>query len=207
VVVMGLGVLGLLAVQVARAAGMYVVGIDPQAQRRTLAEQLGAGHTITSDDGRAAVDLVRQRTGGFGADAVLVTAATPSSEPLNLAFDLCRQRGAVVGVGLFGMHIERARMFGADVSFYPSVAYGPGRYDPVYEEGGVDYPIGYARWTENRNMQAFLRLLRERRMQVGPLAPMHVPFDEAPRAYRMLLDEPQHPPTIVFDYPIAQEQP
>jgi threonine dehydrogenase-like Zn-dependent dehydrogenase len=83
------------------------------------------------------------------------------------------------------------------------VAYGPGRYDPVYEEGGVDYPIGYARWTENRNMQAFLRLLAEGRVQVAPLALARVPLAEAPEAYRVLLDQPQRPPTVVFEYPEA----
>jgi threonine dehydrogenase-like Zn-dependent dehydrogenase len=205
VVVLGLGLLGLLAVQVARMAGMYVLGIDLDEQRRGLALNLGANDVI-GPESAAAIDLVRRHTRGFGADAVLVTAATESSEPLNLAFGLCRQRGAVVGVGLFGMCIDRASMFGADVAFYPSVAYGPGRYDPVYEEGGVDYPIGYARWTENRNMEAFLRLAAERRVQVGPLAPIHVPFAEAPAAYQMLLEQPQHPPTVVFDYPDAQER-
>lgn len=204
VVVLGLGLLGLLALQVARVAGMYVVGIDPDEQRRGLAASLGANEVIAPETG-AAVDLVRRHTRGFGADAVLVTAATDSSEPLNLAFDLCRQRGAVVGVGLFGMAIDRARMFGADVSFYPSVAYGPGRYDPIYEEGGVDYPIGYARWTENRNMEAFLRLVAERQLRVDPLAPLHVPFAEAPAAYQMLLEQPQRPPTVVFEYQGSRE--
>jgi threonine dehydrogenase-like Zn-dependent dehydrogenase len=129
-----------------------------------------------------------------------VTAATESSDVLNLAFDLCRQRGAVVGVGLFGMCIDRSKMFGADVAFYPSVAYGPGRYDPVYEEGGVDYPIGYARWTENRNMQHFLRMLLDGILQVRPLAPQRVPLAEAPAAYRTLLDDPRRPPTVVIQY-------
>jgi threonine dehydrogenase-like Zn-dependent dehydrogenase len=200
VVVVGLGFLGLLAVQVAQTAGMYVLGIDPDEQRRGLALRLGA-RAVIGPEPDAAIALVKHHTLGFGADAVLVTAATESSEPLNLAFDLSRQRGAVVGVGLFGMCIDRARMFGADVAFYPSIAYGPGRYDSVYEEGGVDYPIGYARWTENRNMQAFLRLLAEQRVQVTPLAPVHVPFAEAPAAYQMLLGQPQRPPTVVFEYP------
>ena len=126
VVVLGLGVLGLLAVQVARTAGMRVLGIDPVEQRRALARSLGA-HEVTGAEADGAVHMVRSATSGFGADAVLVTAATDSSDALNLAFGLCRQRGAVVGVGLFGMCIERATMFGADVAFYPSVAYGPGR--------------------------------------------------------------------------------
>jgi threonine dehydrogenase-like Zn-dependent dehydrogenase len=205
VVVLGLGLLGLLALQAARVAGMYVVGIDPDEQRRGLAASLGANAVIGPETG-AAIDLVQRHTHGFGADAVLVTAATDSSEPLNLAFDLCRQRGAVVGVGLFGMCIDRSRMFGADVAFYPSVAYGPGRYDPVYEEGGVDYPIGYARWTENRNMEAFLRLVAERQVRVDPLAPLHMPFAEAPAAYQMLLEQPQRPPTVVFEYQEFQER-
>ena len=95
-------------------------------------------------------------------------------------------------------------MFGADVAFYPSVAYGPGRYDPVYEEGGVDYPIGYARWTENRNMEAFLRLVAERQLQVDPLAPMRVPLAEAPARLPHAARQPQHPPTVIFEYPDPQ---
>jgi threonine dehydrogenase-like Zn-dependent dehydrogenase len=204
VVVLGLGVLGLLAVQVARAAGMYVLGIDPDGQRRELSLTLGA-HAVVDSVPELAIDLVRRHTHDFGADAVLVTAATDSSEPLNLAFDLCRHRGTVIGVGLFGMCIERARMFAPDVAFYPSLAYGPGRYDPVYEEGGVDYPIGYARWTENRNMLAFLRMLAERQLRVAPLAPTRFPFSAAPDAYRVLLEQASHPPTVIFDYAPVEE--
>jgi threonine dehydrogenase-like Zn-dependent dehydrogenase len=199
VVVVGLGVLGLLAVQVARTAGMRVLGVDPNGERRDQARMLGA-HEVIGADSTEAIALVKRTTDGFGADGVLVMAATESSDALNLAFDLCRQRGAVVGVGLFGMCIDRARMFGADVAFYPSVAYGPGRYDPVYEEGGVDYPIGYARWTENRNMQLFLQLLLDGRLQVQPLAPLQVPLHEAPAAYRVLLEDAHRPPTVVIRY-------
>jgi threonine dehydrogenase-like Zn-dependent dehydrogenase len=178
---------------------MRVLGIDPVEQRRALARSLGA-HEVTGAEPDGALNMVRSATDGFGADAVLVTAATESSDALNLAFGLCRQRGAVVGVGLFGMCIERATMFGADVAFYPSVAYGPGRYDPVYEEGGVDYPIGYARWTENRNMQHFLRMLLDRNIQLDPLAPQRIPLAEAPSAYQTLLDDPGRPPTFVIQY-------
>src|SRR5262249_45631171 len=206
VVVLGLGVLGLLAVQVARTAGMRVVGIDPVVSRCDLARTLGAHHVIGAES-EGAMALVNAVTAGFGADAVLVTAATESSEALNLAFALCRQRGAVVGVGLFGMCIERGKMFGADVAFYPSVAYGPGRYDPVYEEGGVDYPIGYARWTENRNMQLFLQLLADGRLQVRPLAPRHVPLADAPAAYRELMGDPLRPPTVVIQYGSTAQTP
>jgi threonine dehydrogenase-like Zn-dependent dehydrogenase len=140
---------------------------------------------------------VRALTEGFGADAVLLSLVTASSAPLNLAFDLCRQRGRVVGVGLFGMAIERERMYARDVTFLPSLAYGAGRYDPVFEEGNVDYPIGYARWTESRNLRYCLRLLAEGAVEVEPLAPARVPLAEAPRAYE-LLRGPDRPPTALL---------
>jgi threonine dehydrogenase-like Zn-dependent dehydrogenase len=198
VVVAGLGPLGLLAVQIARRAGLYVLGLDVDDRRVALARALGA-HAALNPARDDPVAAVRAMTDGFGADAVLLCIATPSSEPVNLAFDLCRQRGCVVGVGLFGMTLERDRMYARDVTFYPSLAYGPGRYDPVYEEGNVDYPIGYVRWTENRNMRYFLRLLAEGAVEVAPLAPVRVPLAEAPRAYE-LLQAPDRPPTVLLTY-------
>jgi threonine dehydrogenase-like Zn-dependent dehydrogenase len=138
-------------------------------------------------------------TGGFGADGVVLCVATPSSEPLNLAFDLCRHRACIVGVGLFGMDIIREKMYARDVTLYPSIAYGFGRYDSVYEEGNVDYPIGHVRWTENRNQQAFLRLLSEDKIKLDGLAPVRVPIAEAPRAYD-LLHTPERPPTVMLTY-------
>src|SRR5439155_20401018 len=133
------GPIGLLAVQVARAAGLDVLGLDIDERRVALARSLGANLAL-NPQAADAVAAVRELTDGFGLDAVLLCVATESSEPLNLAFDLCRQRGCVVGVGAFGMNISRDRMYAHDVIFYPALAYGPGRYDPVYEEGNVDYP-------------------------------------------------------------------
>ena len=138
-------------------------------------------------------------TNGFGADAVILSVFTESSEPLNHAFDMCRQRGTVVGIGAFGMNISRERMFSRDVTFHPSLAYGPGRYDHVYEEGSVDFPIGYVRWAENRNMEAFLRLLAEGKVDVDSMAPVHMPIEEAPAAYD-LLRSPERPATVLLTY-------
>jgi threonine dehydrogenase-like Zn-dependent dehydrogenase len=196
--VLGLGLIGLLAVQIARAGGLDVLGLDVDNRRVEQARALGANVALNPNEADP-VASARELTDSFGLDAVLLCVATESSEPLNLAFDLVRQRGCVVGVGAFGMAISRERMYAHDVIFYPVLAYGPGRYDPVYEEGNVDYPIGYVRWTENRNQSAFLRLLAAGRVRVETLAPVRVPLVEAPRAYD-LLQSPDRPPTVVLTY-------
>lgn len=198
VVVYGLGLLGLLTVQIARSAGIYTIGLD--IDKRRFEQALGYGALAALNpretDTTAAVHAA---TNGFGADAVILSLFTESSEPLNHAFDLCRQRGTVVGIGAFGMNISRERMYARDVAFLPSIAYGPGRYDHVYEEGSVDFPIGYVRWAENRNMEAFLRLIAEGKVEVDSLAPVRVPIEEAPAAYD-LLRSPDRPPTVLLTY-------
>lgn len=198
VVVFGLGLLGLLAVQIARQAGLYVLGVDIDDRRVLQALDFGA-HRAVNPDREDPRDAIEAMTDGMGADGVVLTVVTPSSEPLNLSFDLCRQRGRVVGVGLFGMEINRDRMYARDAIFYPAIAYGPGRYDPVYEEGNVDYPVGHVRWTENRNQGAFMRLLAEGKVEVASLAPTRVPFADAPHAYD-LLHRPDRPPTVLLTY-------
>lgn len=203
VVVMGLGLIGLLVVQMARVAGMYTLGLDPEPSRLVLARELGCDRVLDPRTGDP-LTVIREMTDGFGADAVLLTAKTDSSEPLNLAFEMCRQRATVVGVGLFGMNINRRSMFERDVKLVASVAYGPGRYDPVYEEGGVDYPIGHARWTENRNMSAFLRLLSRKTVAVSNLVPERFAFSEASAAYERLLRSEPRPATVLFAYGSAE---
>ncbi len=196
VVIYGLGLLGLLASQIARAGGLYVIGMDIDPNRLELARTLGFPHVFDPRD--AATDgRVRDLTGGFGADAVLLGIVTDSNDPLNHALDLCRQRGTVVGVGVFGMTIDRSRMGGNDVTIKQSIAYGPGRYDPRYEEGGVDYPIGLVRWTEHRNMAHFLRLLAEGAVDVSLLAPEPILIADAPQGYALLAG-PDRPPTVQF---------
>ena len=198
VVIYGLGLLGLLTVQIARAAGIYTIGIDIDSRRFDQALRYGAMAVVNPRETDASA-VVSGATNGFGADAVIMSVFTESSEPLNHAFDLCRLRATVVGIGAFGMNIARERMFSRDITFLPSLAYGPGRYDHVYEEGGVDFPIGYVRWTENRNMEAFLRLVAEGKIELDSLAPVHLPLEEAPAAYD-LLRSPDRPPTVLLTY-------
>ncbi len=199
VVMYGLGLLGQLAVQIARGAGMRVIGIDLDPERVDLAVRRGAHAAI---DARAVPDpvaRVMELTDGFGADAVLLFVATASDEPLNLALRMTRQRGSVVGIGVFGTRFERDFWSGPQIRLVPSQAYGPGRYDDSYEEEGVDYPIGYVRWTENRNQQEFLRLLADGTVTVDELAPIHLPVTEAADAYD-LLRRPGPPPTVLLTY-------
>lgn len=198
VVIYGLGLLGQLSVQIAKQAGMQVIGLDVDERRVREALANGADAALNPER-EDAVKTVLGLTDGFGADAVVLCVVTPSSEPLNFSFDLCRHKGTVVGVGLFGMDIDRGRMYSREATFLPSIAYGQGRYDPVYEEGNVDYPIGYARWTENRNQGAFLRMLAQGKVNVDSLGSTRVPMLEAPRAYDMLLS-PGRPPTVLLTY-------
>jgi threonine dehydrogenase-like Zn-dependent dehydrogenase len=199
VVIYGLGTLGLLAVQLARAAGLYVVGVDLIDERLTLAQTLGA-HWVVNPRQSDPVAAILAVTDGFGADAVVLAVATDSDQPLNIAFGVSRQRATIVGLGAFGMRIEREQMFAPDVSLLPALAYGPGRYDPVYEEGNLDYPIGHVRWTENRNMSAFLRLQAEGRIDVDSLAPQRVSLNQAPLAYERLMRSRDRPPTLLLTY-------
>lgn len=199
IVVYGLGLLGLLAGQIGAAAGFRMIGIDIDAGRLGLAKSLGITEVVdaTITD---VVAAVREQTDGFGADAVLMGVKSDTSEPLNLAFDMCRQRARVIAQGLFGFEIDRQRFYKNQVTVHPASGYGLGRYDPVYEEGNVDYPIGLARWTGNRNQEHFLRLLSEGRVDVRTLAPVHVPLERAPEAYD-LLSRPDRPPTVLISYP------
>jgi threonine dehydrogenase-like Zn-dependent dehydrogenase len=198
VVVYGLGLLGLLCTQMSKYAGIRVIGLDVDQRRLDQATKFGADVVLdpTKQDPVAAV---RAATNGFGADGVILGVVDQSSEPLNLSFEMSRHRGTVVGLGLFGMDIGRSRMFDHDVSFVGVRAYGPGRYDPVYEEGNVDFPIGYVRWTENRNQQEFLREVATGVVSVKELAPVRVPIADAPQAYEMLRT-PDRPPTVIIDY-------
>lgn len=195
VVLYGMGLLGLLAGQIARAAGLYVIGLDIDPRRLELARSLGITD-VHDPSGLDLVALARERTEGFGADAVILGIVSESSEPLNTAFRMCRQRGTVVGLGLYGMELERHAVW--DRTYLHAIAYGPGRYDPDYEEGGRDYPIGLVRWTENRNQGHFLRLLADGDVRLDGLA-VTVPFEDAPGGYR-LLRSPERPPTVRFDY-------
>jgi threonine dehydrogenase-like Zn-dependent dehydrogenase len=195
VVLYGMGLLGLLAGQIANAAGYYVVGLDIDARRLELARSLGITdvHDPRETD---PVRLARDRTNGFGADAVVLGLVDQSSEPTNEALRMTRQHARVVGLGLFGMDVDRDAL--NDRLMLRSIAYGPGRYDPAYEENNVDYPIGIVRWTENRNAQHALRLMAEGRLVTDPI-PARIAFADAVSGYS-LLQSPDRPPTVQFAY-------
>jgi predicted dehydrogenase/threonine dehydrogenase-like Zn-dependent dehydrogenase len=182
VVVVGLGLIGQLAAQLLDAAGCLVIGSDPIAERRELAARLSGAQTIDPIQGDAAAQVIAL-TGGAGADKVLLCAATTSSQPTNDAFKMCRERGRVVMVGAMGMDLERAEFYNRELDFVISRSAGPGRYDRAYEEQGVDYPLGYVRWTEQRNMAAFLRLVADGKLDVDSLIGAEYPVEEADDAY------------------------
>jgi len=191
VLVIGLGLLGQLTVQLLKANGCRVFGVDLDQSRVDLARQLGADATgLSNDETRAAV---LSWTSGRGVDAVLITAATDSNEPIELAGEVCRMKGRVVVVGMTGLTVPRQSYFKRELSLKISMSYGPGRYDPEYEERGHDYPFGYVRWTENRNIEAFLDLVRQGRVTVEPLISHRFNIEDAESAYELIagdLDEP-----------------
>ncbi len=184
VAVIGLGLVGLLTVQLARAAGCAVIGMDPLPERCRLAERLGCRATAGSADEMAA--LVAAHSAAAGADAVLITAATTSNDPVQLAGEIARDRGRIVAVGAVGMDIPRRSYYAKELSFQVSRSGGPGRYDPEYEEKGRDYPVGYVRWTEGRNLQAFLQLLADGRIDVRPLITHRFRIDDAAIVYSLI---------------------
>jgi len=184
--VFGLGLIGLLAVQILKAHGARVLGFDYDAQRVELARQLG----VTAENLSLGVDplaAARTRAGELGVDGVLVTAATRSDELMHPAAQMCRKRGRIVLTGVTGLHLQRSDFYEKELSFQVSCSYGPGRYDPTYETQGHDYPLGFVRWTEQRNFQAILELLRDKRLAVDVLISQRIPFGEAAKAYEAIL--------------------
>jgi predicted dehydrogenase len=184
VAVIGIGLLGQLTVQLLKAAGCRVLGLDINPTRAELAQHLGADAVaVSAADFR---DLCLERSQGAGVDSVLIAAETPSSDPVNLAGAIARERAIVVAVGTVGIEIERKAYYEKELDFRISRSYGPGRYDSAYEQKGRDYPIGYVRWTETRNMQAFLQLLAERKLSIGPLITHRFPIDRGQNAYDLI---------------------
>lgn len=191
IAVVGLGLLGQLTVQIARAAGCRVFGIDLQADRAGLA--MGQGAIWAGMDAEELAARIAGVTDGHGADAVLITADSRSDQPVELAGNIARNRGRVVAVGLVGTHLPRKTYFEKELDFRISRSYGPGRYDPGYEEKGNDYPYGYVRWTENRNMQAFVDLLDRGAVDVGPLITHRFEIEEAGQAYDLVMGRVSEP--------------
>ncbi len=190
VTVIGLGLLGLLTVAIANAAGCKVLGIDLDPDRVQLAKEMGAEVAVTRDKAEAAAQSISR---GCGSDVILICADTRSSDPIELAGAIARDKAKVVAAGAVGLEIPRKVYYEKELSFINSRSYGPGRYDPSYEEDGQDYPIGYVRWTEGRNLGSFIDLLASERIDVHPLITHRFPIEQAPKAYDLIAGDHDQP--------------
>jgi threonine dehydrogenase-like Zn-dependent dehydrogenase len=200
VAVIGLGLVGQLVAQLVRVQGGVVIGIDLNPQRVDLAKSLGADHGVA---GASAVEACRGVTNGRGVDCAIVAAASKSAAPAQHALQLCRDRGRIVVVGAVGMEFPWNEMYLKEIQLYMSRAYGPGSYDATYEKQGRDYPVAYVRWTENRNMEEFLRLIAIGRIDVQQLVTHEYALDEAARAYDTILDPAAGSLAVLLRYPAA----
>ncbi|MGW6055570.1 bi-domain-containing oxidoreductase [Streptomyces sp. NPDC055189] len=198
--VIGLGLIGQLVVQLLTAAGVRVVGADPDPARCELAERLGAA--ACGDPASAAVEAaVAELTGGHGVDQTYLAAGGGSNQPVELAARLSRDRGRVVDIGKCRLDLPWNAYYEKELDVRFSRSYGPGRYDPAYEIEGRDYPIGYVRWTERRNLACFLDLVARRRVDVDPLISHVADFDDAVETYQRLKDGDLKAVAVLFRYP------
>ena len=204
--VIGLGLIGLIAVQLLRANGCKVLGVDPDPAKSALAAGFGAD-VVDLGAGEDVLKAAERHTQGKGIDAVLITAATDSNEPVQQAARMCRQRGRIVLIGVTGLELNRADFYKKEISFQVSCSYGPGRYDEVYEGHGVDYPYGLVRWTEQRNFQAVLQLMESGRLNVQTLISHRFAFGAAEAAYDLLADRTQSSLGILLEYKEGADAP
>ena len=184
-VVIGLGLIGLNAVQLLRANGCNVLGIDPDSAKTALAGGFGAA-TVDISRGEDPVAAAAAFSVGRGVDGVLITAATQSNEPVAHAARMCRKRGRIVLVGVAGLDLDRSEFYEKELTFQVSCSYGPGRYDRAYEDEGHDYPIGFVRWTEQRNFEAVLNLMATGALKVEPMITHRFALSDTERAYDVL---------------------
>jgi len=204
VAVIGLGLLGQLTVQILKASGCRVIGIDLNSDKTILAIKCGADRAILRSEN--VVNLVKQFTDGNGVDAVIITAATSSNDPFLLAPEIARDRAKVVLVGVAKLDFPREPYYRKELSLVLARSYGPGRYDTKYEEGGVDYPIEYVRWTEKRNMEAVLNLMAEGKLDINPLISHRFEIENARKAYDLILGKTKEKFLgVLFEYDTQKE--
>ena len=197
VAVIGAGLVGVLTIQLAKAAGCRVIAIDRDMQRVERARQFGADLALGSGD-RDTPSRVKEFA-RYGSDVAIIAAASSSSEPVELAANISRDRGRIVVVGAVDLGVSRKAMYLKELSLVLSRSYGPGRYDAQYEEEGHDYPIGYVRWTEKRNMEAFLDLLASGAIDVAPFLERRCPVEQGGAAYQELKSTGAY--TVLLEYP------
>jgi polar amino acid transport system substrate-binding protein len=200
VLVIGLGLLGQLTVQLLKAAGCRVIGLDINERQFELAREFGADKLAVS--GPESLGAIESFTRGRGVDAVIITASTHSNGPVELSIQALRKKGRLVVVGVTGMNFPREGFYEKELEVTISCSYGPGRYDPSYEEEGHDYPIGYVRWTEGRNMEAVLDLMGARKLNVERMITHRIPINDAERAYDIITGKVKEPYIgIILQYP------
>ena len=188
VAVIGLGLLGHIVSRILYAYGCDVIGFD--VADKSLPETKLKAFVKSDDD--AAVDITKALTHGRGVDKVIITAATDSNSPIDLSQEITRDRATICMIGVTQMHLDRRPFYAKELNFKIARSYGPGRYDANYEEAGVDYPIGYVRFTEGRNVEEFVRLLATKRLKINDLITHVIPFDKAADAYEMITKNPKH---------------
>jgi len=198
IVVAGMGILGQLTCRFAVASGANVIVTDIDERRLEIAKVHGVEYTINAKDD--VVAEVNRITGGHGADSVIITAATKSSDLLSQAFQMCRKKGKVVLVGVAGMNLKREDMYRKELDFIISTSYGPGRYDDSYEEKGMDYPYGYVRFTEKRNLESFLKLMAAGRVDISDIVEAVFPAQKAEQAYATLMNSEKKPLAVLIQY-------
>ena len=200
VAVIGLGLVGQMIVQLARANGCTVLGLDPSPDRCQLAERMGCATAVQTEEEMRTI--ANFRSDGRGVDAILIAAATDSNDPVTIAAEIARDRARVIAVGAVGLSLPRKQYYMKELDFRVSRSYGPGRYDPDYEEKGRDYPVGYVRWTEGRNLAAVLQLLAAGRLNFVPLITHRIPIQQADKAYELISGKTNQPFLgVVITYP------
>jgi len=202
--VIGLGLIGLLTAQLLRANGCRVIGVDFSAERLALAKAWGV-ETVNLKEGEDPVATVMAMTGGRGADGVIIAASTPSDDPVTQAAKMSRKRGRIILVGVTGLSLSRPDFYEKELSFQVSCSYGPGRYETDYEERGNDYPLAFVRWTEQRNFEAVLEEMAQKRLDLKPLMSKTIDVAEAPKAYEMISEKGSPVLGVILSYPEGRD--
>lgn len=205
VAVIGMGILGQLTVQMLKASGIRVIGIDIDKRRLNIAKKAGCDYTLNSQNVNV-IKEIEKITEGYGVDVAIITAAANSNEILSEAFNICKRKGKVVLVGVVGNQYNRDDMYKKELDFIIATSYGPGRYDANYEEKGIDYPYAYVRWTENRNMEEYLRLVSEGKITLKSIIEKVYSVDDASEAYEELKSSEDKPLIILLKYDNEEEK-
>ena len=202
--IIGLGVMGQIAMQILKSAGCKVVGLDVDPSRLALARSLGMDYSFDPTDPDCEEAILRC-TDGNRADSFLVAASTEASEPVRLSIQFTRRMGRVVVLGEVGLNLDRGEMHRKEIELIVSAAYGPGRYDPAYEDQGMDYPLSYVRWTAGRNFHAYLDLLAEKKINLQPLIQGTFPIQEAKKAFSAIQEDSPRPLIVLLTYDLPPE--